>query len=370
MFVILVNKDIKTEFDYQALDYCKLFGGKIGDNASGSDKIKEYLGGYETVTLSSLLNDTIISFRTISIGEMKQIDESNKIICFSDGNLRPEMILSGSSINCFMTFGSRSAYMLANALKCMEIDRPVRKILPWVNVEGIKVHDNIPLGKVSSTDDTGMRSMFRLMAAGAVVIVPDISPYNDIIIDNWNGIIFRRDINTIGESDYISISKIVGSERAKTISNNAREMISLLMNVDRYKLIFKDAIDHGFDHNEPWIKVNVKDGPKLIVPKQFVDGGNSVQIPAKIGGQYRIVKPLELEQLLDYLTEIKFSCMYVFDAITSEIDEQTARRIARLLNILGKRSKKILFCMDPPVNWSMVSSKLTFIPPSEAIKQI
>ena len=169
-YAVLYNSPPKSELDYQALEYQELLGA-------------------QKASLSEIRRSTILVFRPLTIQDVKTINEDNKLVFFSDGILPPPTVLVAHAIDCFVTFGSRSAYMLANTLKSMNISRPVYKIHPWIDTATIDINKKPPFGKIVG-GDLGLPRAMLLMAAGAVVVAPDHSPFNEIIVDGYDGITY------------------------------------------------------------------------------------------------------------------------------------------------------------------------------------
>jgi len=369
-YAILVNEP-KTEFDYQALDYCKLFGGSIEKKAFNEDA-KKYLGDVETFQLENVVDSYILAFRDLTIGEMKSIDISNMVYYFTNGKINPSIQLIHGAIDAFIAFGSRSAYLIANRLKHADINRAVYRAIPWVNVEGIKQYESPPLGKISGAGDLDLRSMFRLMSSGAIVVVPDRSPFNEFIIDRWNGIIHRGDINKMSEKDFVDIKSTLSLDKAEQIATRAREMSAIILdkqgNITKFE---HDVINrNGFDHNEPWIKIDIKKGTKWIVQKESMEGGVVERIPDSVNKPYNPMRLSTLHQLIDYLVPIKFEEVYVFDIMNEKIEEDTETNILRSLALMGDRVRNIFFCMEAPDDWKNITPHLTFLSQSEGVKRV
>jgi hypothetical protein len=305
----------------------------------------------------------------LTIQEVDEIREDNKIVFFSEGDIPPSTVLAANIIDCFVAFGSRSAYKLANKLKNLSIARPVYKMNPWVNTEGIKKYESPPIGKVSGTSDMGLRSVIRLMAAGAVVVVPNYSPFTDIVTDQMNGLIYKGDADTLDNDALVSVGSGLPASDAQSISQRAIEFAAIYSNPENYKALFSSIMDgHGLDHNEPWIRVEPKGGSRWIIQREMMDGGDYAIVPSEYDQTFRTLKVLTLEQLLDYFSRMRFKDAYIFDILPEELD---LGRINKFIGLLGSRIKNIFFCLDEaPEEWSAISSKLTFMPVSEALKQI
>jgi hypothetical protein len=372
MSYVILCAGANSEFDYQALDYYRLFNAGIESGAVEDENILKYIGDPRKVDLGEVKNSNLLAFRPLTASEVKTIDESNKIICFSAGDLHPGFVVTGHAVDCFVSFGNRSAYKTANILKQMGINRPVYKVFPWVDTIGIKKHDNIPFGKVSSEDDMGLRSALRLMASKALVVVPNKSPFTDIIVDGWNGVIFRRDIEQLDESKWREIRGTLNVDDARKMVETASEMVERLLEKNHYRKVFADSIieGHGFDHNEPWISIKLGKGHRWITPNKEASGGEIIQTPAEIGPEFKVMNLSTLEGYLDRFANMRFEDVHIFDAIVESMDGPTTGKINRLISMLGDRIKKIYFCLDEPPEWAEVSSRLIFIPVSEGLKQV
>jgi hypothetical protein len=370
-FLVLLNPP-KAEFDYQALDYCKLFDALVEEGIASDDKVKEYLGDLKTIDLKKARGLTILCFRALTVQEVDEMREDNKLIFFSDGDIPPSTVLAANIIDFFVAFGSRSAYKLANKLKSLNIGKPVYKINPWVNVEGIKKYESPPMGKVSGTGDMGLRSVIRLMAAGAVVVVPNQSPFTDVVTDRFNGLVYKKDTITLDNDALVEMGSLLPASEAQGIAARAMEFAKIYSDTDHYKALFDSVIDgHGLDHNEPWIRVETEGGARWIIPKETMVSGDYVVVPPSHDEAFRTLKVLSLVQLLDYFSRMRFKDAYVFDVLLEELDEHALGRVNRFLSILGERAKNIFFCLEEvPEEWSGISQKLAFMPVSEALKQI
>jgi len=369
-YAILTNEP-KTEFDYQALDYCKLFSASIEESAVNED-VKKYLGEVTTFKLEDVIDSYILIFRDLTIDELKKIDISNRVYYFTNGKVNPSVLLLHGAVDAFVAFGSRSAYLVANRLKHSDINRAVYRMSPWVDVEGINQYESPPLGKISGVGDLDLRSMFRLMAAGAIVVVPNRSPFNEFIIDKWNGIVYHGDVAKMTEDDFVDIKSTLSLEKAEQIASRAKEMASILLNKQANILGFEnDVVAHkGFDHNEPWIKLDIRKGTKWIIQKESIENGNIEKIPSEIKKPYNPLRLSTLRQLIDYLVPMKFEEAYIFDILTETIDDQIEANILRSLGLMGDRIRNIFFCMEAPDDWKSITPHLTFLSPSEGIKRV
>jgi hypothetical protein len=367
-YVVLANEPT-NEFDYQALDYCRLFSAFIESDLAGTEKVKEYLGNVNAIGLTKVSNASVLVFRELTKKDLKNINDTNRIYYFSDGTIPPSALLMSGAIECFVGFGVRSAYKIAHILRNADIDLPVRKVLPWVSTKGMRKYEAPPVGKISGDSDMSLRSMFRLMAARAVVVVPNQHPFTDLVINDWNGVISS---DKLTNDALVRIGRTMSSDQANAMADRSEEMVSLLMDDDRYVASFTDIVidGNGYDYGEPWVKIATKAGTSWVIPKQIMDGGNYVQIPAETDKRFKQMKPLELEQLLDYMAPMRFREVYVFDTIIEPVDDAKKNRILRLLRILGKRAKNIFFCMDQPTEWSPIASRLMFLPSSEGVKRV
>ena len=365
-FLILIDK-IETELDHQALDYYQLLGASIEPTEEQS--IVEQVGAPRTIELAKARNLNILAFKPLRPADVKAIHSSNRLFIFSTGSLAPSTILVANAAHAFITFGSRSAFKLANTLKAMNINRPVHRLRPWVDISGIKQYESPPFGRVNSTEDIGLRSVFRLMAARAVVIVPNIDPFNNMITDGWNGIVFEGTMDELDQQKFGDLKETVD---AKIVASRAEEHVRFLMDPDRYKKLMHHTLDSGsLDYNEPWIEVRVDTGSSWIIIKESVEDGNVVEIPSLYNQSFRRLRTITLRQLLEYMTNMRFNKVYVFDILTEPLDSQEIALINRSLTILGNRVHNILFCMDiVPEEWKAVASKLTFMSISEASKQV
>jgi len=367
-FLILVDK-VETEFEHQALDYYHLLEAFIEPGLAEHPTIKRYIDNPRTIELSKVRNFDILAFRPLTPAEVKTIHQDNRLFIFSNGSIAPMTVLTAGAVHAFVTFGSRSAYRLAYNLKAMNIKRPVYKIIPWVNTAGIKEYNSVSFGKVDSTEDIGLRPIFRLMAAKTIVIVPNIDPFNSIIVDGWNGIIYEGELSDLGSSELLSLQDRF--DAAATMAR-AQEYVSHLLESRRYKELFINVLDGGsLDHNEPWIEAQIKGSTSWIIPKETMEGGELIQVPESFNDDFRVMRPITLRQLLDYMTNIRFRRVYVFDILVEELDTNETAQVNKLLKILGNRVHDILFCLnDIPPEWRHVAHKLTFMSPSEASKQV
>jgi hypothetical protein len=351
----------KDEFSYQALDYYRLFEGFI--EPSAADQVSEYIKEPRLMGLDKARNFTILAFRPLLLDELRVMHDDNKIIYFSDGDPHPSIALTGNAICRFITFGHRTAYRMASYLSEFNIDKPVHKIAPWVDTTGIKEYDKPPLGRVSGGGDMSIRPMLRLMAAGAIVVVPNHSPFTDMIIDGWNGIICK-DVSP----DFAKIGFNI--KDATGISTRAKEFTNIVTSKSRYIQEFNDIVDGAaYDYNEPWVRIQ-RVGSEWIIPKEDVENGITIRTPKSNAARFKIMKILTLEQLLNIFSHMRFNKVYVFDAIMEEINEDNIGSINRTFKMLGDRIRNILFCFDPPDKWKMVTSRLTFMRASEAEKQV
>lgn len=352
----------EDEFYYQALDYYKLLKGFV--EPSIAEEATDYIPEPRTLELNKARGMTILAFRPITFDEAKSIHDDNKLILFSTGVLHPSIAITGRIFDRFVAFGHRSAYKIANRLKIMDIDKPVNRIMPWVDVNGIKQYSGMPLGKVSGDDDTALRPVMRLMAAGAIVVVPNKSPFTDIVVDTWNGAIYS------GDPDFVAIG-----EKTKGIASDivtrAKEFVTISTDSERYIREFEAVLaGDSHDYNEPWIDVNYNSGHEWLIIKEKIKNGELIQIPARYHHRYQLMKPLTLSQLLSNFASMRFKAVYVFDVIIEELESKTIGEINRYLAILGNRSKEIFFCIEPPKEWEPVSSSLTFLPITEATKRV
>jgi hypothetical protein len=236
--------------------------------------------------------------------------------------------------------------------------------MPWVDTTGIKQYDEPPLGKLTGAEDIDLRPMLRLMAAGAIVVAPHISPFSDVIVDRWNGVLYK------GEPDFSRIGNEIKTD-AETIASRSKEFSVNVLNKERYIQEFIDVVGgNSFDYNEPWIDIKYASGHEWIILKETISGGEVTQIPAQYSDRFKIMKTLSLEQLLNYFANMKFKEAFIFDAIIEELDTDSIGSIHKAIAILGDRVRQIKFCFDPPEEWSHISNKLIFISPSEASKQV
>jgi len=363
MNYLILAKSAKDEFCYQALDYYRLFEGFLEPDLA--ENTSEYIKEPRVMSLAMARNMTVLAFRPLTSGEVRSIHDDNKVVYFSDGTLHPSVAITGHIYDCFVAFGHRSAYKIANLLKIMSINRPVYRIMPWVDVEGIKQYEKPPLGKVSGGSDLALRPMMRLMAAGAVAVVPNRSPFTDVILNGWNGIVHLED-----EPDFLQIGEGI-KEGAMEIVARSTEFVKVATNKESYIASFNNIIEGGaHDHNEPWIDVNYGKGHEWITPKETMKEGELHMVPASYDDRFRVMKPLSLMQLLNNFSSLRFKRAYIFDSLISEIAPEDIGIINRLLNILGERSKDIVFCFDPPEEWKEVAESLAFLPVAEAVKRV
>jgi len=360
-YLILAKPD-KSEFYYQALDYYRLLDGFI--EPSIADGEMDYIKNPKIMPPIKARGFTILAFRHLLSDEIKSIHDDNRIVCFINDDLHPGIAVTGNLYDCFIAFGHRTAYRAANYLKAININRPVYKIAPWVDATGIKQYEKPPFGKVAGNKDISLRPMFRLMASGAIPVVPDISPFTDFIINKWNGIVYRSD------PDFAKIgSEIEGSSVA--IAARAKELSTVLLNRNSYIVALEDTLNgKAFDHNEPWISVSLTKANEWIIIKETIENGAITRIPQSNSDRFKMMKPLTLEQLLNMFSTMRFERVYVFDAIIEEITEDSIGRINRLITMLGERLKDIIFCFDQPKEWKILLPRLAFIAPSEAEKQV
>jgi hypothetical protein len=364
-FLILID-EIETEFDYQALDYYRLLEAFVEPQIAENQKAKEYIGTPRTIELSKARNMDILAFRPLSPADVKSIHEDNRLFVFSTGSLTPSTVLVAGAVHAFVAFGSKSAFKIANNLKTMRINRPVYRVRPWIDMSGIKQYESPPFGKVSSTEDVGLRAVYRLMAARAVVIAPDYDPFNNTIVDGWNGII--GDVDGLDQQKFVELKQSISPDQ---VASRAEECVSFLMDTDRYRNHFLRALNgESLDYNEPWIEVQLKGGPNWITVKESIEDGELTQIPPSHNETFRTLRPVTLRQLLDYAVSLRFNKFYVFDSMVENLDSNEIAQINRLLSILGDKIHNILFCMEVPEEWHSVSNKLTFISASEATKQV
>lgn len=365
--VIVTKETAETEFDYQALDYYRLFDNTY--MTARSEAIKSYLGDYRTESLDNLTKTTILLFDTVEPRRLQAMGDYNRVVRFvEDGSVDYHTILAASMIDCFVCFGARSAYKLAHKLRTMKLTKPVYKIAPWTDTAGLKVYDNAPFGKLPGTGDMDARGMFRLMAAGAIVIVPDVSPFNEIIVDRWNGIVLGSDYSLLNDDDIKTISKLVRDK--SEIVNRSIEFAKLALSKERYIARFNHVISgDGFDHNEPWVEPIVVRKTKWIIPKEDGESGIISRTPATYHESFKEMQVLPLDRLLNYLVNMPFESVYVFDAIIEELDDNKVGIINRAVTTLGDRIKDVHFCFRSPPEWSRIS-RLSFLPVEEGAKQV
>jgi hypothetical protein len=205
----------------------------------------------------------------------------------------------------------------------------------------------------------------RLMASGAIPVVPNISPFTDVILNGWNGVVHLEK-----EPDYQQIGDGVKSEGTKIVSR-AKEFVQIATERESYIANLENVISgKSHDYNEPWIDVSYNKGHEWVTPKETMEEGELHVMPESYGDRFKVMKPLTLVQLLSNFSSLRFKKAYIFDSLIEEIDPQEIGTINRYLNILGERAKDIIFCFDPPKEWEEVSSSLAFLPPLEASKRV
>ena len=256
--------------------------------------------------------------------------------------------------------------MLANTLKAMNINKPVYKIRPWVNLEKISKHAEPPFGKIASFSDSAMRSTLRLMASEAVVVVPD--PFDELIIDGLDGLTY---IGKLTDDKFAELQNTLDLEEATKIATRASEKARHLCDPTRYLSRLADIFaGNCLNHNEPWIKTDIGGGHRWIIPKEGMVNGEVVIVPEKFDPSFKIMKCLSLDQIFEYFSRMRFVDVYVYDALIEPLSNDKIGKINKLLKILGTKSKNIFFCMDAPEEWAVVNHNLVFMSASDASKRM
>lgn len=369
--VIVTSDQPETEFDYFSLDLYRVLDG-IGTTCLSdidSDKIREYLGNYRTTLLSNIKDSIVLLFESIDPKDMQKIDPSNKIIKFvEDGNIDYRTILSHGAINSFVCLGSRTAYKTAHNLRTMQIIKPVYKIIPWTDIDGIKTYDEQAFGKIKDINDIGIRSMLRMMAAGAIVVVPNISPFNDMIYSEWNGLIYYGEYSNLTTESIKDMKNKIKTDSV-LMSNIARKFAQSILNKDKYNTTFKQIIEgNAFDHNEPWVSPITMKRTKWIIPKEDGEGGQIRRIPTSYNSSFKEMRVLTISRLLGYLVNVPFDKVYVFDVAPEDLDNDKIGNINRMITMLGDKIKDVHFCITPPEEWKLIP-QLSYLSLEEGIRQ-
>lgn len=229
-----------------------------------------------------------------------------------------------------------------------------------------KIQRNDPKApiRILMTKNTDVHEIVEGMLSGAVILAPDCHPYNNLIIDEYNGFLIRT------PSDIIKAFKKIDKNK-EWISYRAKTVMETKLNPTKYlnSLLYPEQLE---SIKLEQIKVESKDR-RWLVRERIFQNGKLKYYPEIYGPNFNVIDLTEIQEILSYFLTQQFSEVYIFGCdIPKELNKKDAAQLTKMLNKIGSRSMKIHFCRDEsiPQSWQKIFSKLSVISIEEGSKQV
>lgn len=323
-------------------------------------------------------------------GDLLNLDDSNKLIYMCRGSqIQGKQWLLMPSVDLVITNTYYEGLHISWQLQSKGFNTRVIHLIPWsipkpLKGESIYYHalesryrnafwgrelqntnPQAPIRVILTEKDKAWPyNVIEGMLSGAVMIVPDRPPYNEFIIDGYNGFLVRNPGDVVR-----ALRKI--DENQYWISYNAKNTIHAQLNHTKYL----DTLLHSNEAPEVKLKPIVVESNQrrwLVRERTFQDGALKF-FPERHGPNFTVIDLTEIQEILGYFLTQSFAEVYIFGAdIPEQVEKKDLIQLMRMLNRIGSRSMKIHFCRDEPIpqTWEKVFARLSIISVEEGLKQV
>ena len=321
--------------------------------------------------------------------EFIDLDDSNKLIFLCRGPLANKHWLLIPSVDVIVANTYYEGLCLSWQLQSKGFKKKVVHLLPWVapiKLEGDSIYSmaleprykNAFWGRelqntdprapvhvcLSESDRSWPYSIVEGMLGGAIPIVTDRPPYNELIIHGHNGFL----VNT--PEDIIDALQKIDDNRY-WLEHNARDTIRYKLDPTRYlsTLINLESLPN----------IQLKPAPveyskrRWLVRERTFKDGQLKYFPENYDAEMTLIDLNEIQEILSYFLTQRFSEVYIFGCeIPEELEKREMIQIMRMIKKIGPSSMKVHFCRDEPIPpiWEKVFARLSIISVEEGLKQV
>jgi hypothetical protein len=218
-------------------------------------------------------------------------------------------------------------------------------------------------GLLACFGNSPTRVLQKAMLHGVPVIASDIRPYNELIVDGFNGYLVKS------PDRVAQVVRQLPNVRS-LIVRQARAVMMSGLGVNQYVDDLFDTI-HGRSENYN-VPINIQriDRKWVVRGREFKDG-KVVYFPQQVNSQFAATSIHDPIAVLEYFSGQLFSDVYVFGCEFGEYDATDMQRFRTLVSKIGDRAKKIHFCLDEvPKGYEEFFHTLSIISLSEGLKQV
>lgn len=374
---------------------------------------KEYSNYRFIDNIEEIKNSIIVVF--IEYRPFYKIDRSNNIVYITnDDYIENYLIYMLSRIDAIIAKDYKSAFKIATSVRQHELNTPVYRIPFHINngipSNGDKLEKILSIGSGSELNslsrlgygfdllgspgdfnfvncnlldklpddadydlvicyDDNFDLITDFMSRGSIPVVMNKLPFNEFIIDGFNGYYFSI------ESDIASIIQgLMDQDHFLKVRGRSIEVFNYLFSIDKWSEFFIKTVNGiGADNintNEFFVEVR-KSARRWIVPKLMLGSGKTSQIPNKYDESiFRIARLSDLESILTFFVTQRFRDVFIFDWDYPDISDKN--KILNLSYSIGRRGLNMYWCTDSniPGEWSEVFSNMSILPFNEGLKKV
>lgn len=298
------------------------------------------------------------------------------------------------ALDRIITHDYHTAYQISTQVQKAGFHTPVARLLPWLDPNSYEF--TMPNGEVLGYyyevdgDYIGALTNYRTirtkemknlyaylclsqyasikealaaMLSGVPVIALDQPPFNELIINGYNGYLIRT------MDDIVNVLKFLSRDRPR-VANNAQALANAALTPYQYCQQFNSILDGNF-YNANTIRIeNLR--KKWIIPSQVLDTGKVTIIPKRYNETFEIADAQDFYDIIDFFSVQIFSEVYVFGCEFGEYNGEQMIRLDLMINRMGDRARKLYFCMEGeiPSKFNKFFDRLGLISSLEGLKQV
>lgn len=360
------------------------------ENALITDIVSRAGSCYFTKSLNNITDSIIIA---CEYNQLSGIDPSNKIIYLTAQSQLADPDLS--VIGRCEYVGAQSDYaatIIGQQVVKYGLQTPVTRLRPWFRVDKYPFRgDGTVLIHTTNSDTaliravgsptieyngelenakvlfclgpTPLQLVYKAMLQGVLVVALDMRPYNEIIIDNYNGFLVD------GVDRLAQVMRNLEATRFQIVGR-ARSMVVSGLNNQQYTSKLFSLIEGRAENYNP-APIILKNERKWVVRGREFKNGKVNYYPHNINPQFSVTNVHDPIEILEYFSGQLFSEVYVFGCEFGEYDATDMQRMRVLLGKLGERARRIRFCLETiPKGYEEFFRRLGVVPLSEGLKQV